>query len=722
VWYLLRRRLGRPVAGPLWALLFFEVVASFYALAVPPWQMPDEAQHMVHVELVREAGVGPTLRLADNRGTARDNAINAKVEQRVIASAREANVVRLLPGARAPLDGNQVFGPSELLNPPLYYRLAAALTAPFGAAPILVRVALLRTLGVVFGAWTVWACGAVGRLLWPTRPRMAEVPLALAAGIPTFAVFAGSVNNDGPANLLAALFVVGAAWLAGRPTLRRPALFAVAMVALAVVGVFTKRTFVPLVLLVPLALVLRSPRRRTMLLAGAIGAELLAGILLVSAPHTRVALWQGATASETVRCRDSKLGRWAMCLEGSQSSVLTQYVPLARVDVLRNRDVTFGAWFRGNPGAARGFLSMVADDSRRLGRVVVTPTPEWQFVTLQSKVPGGGHTLRVEVGASGGSGRVFADGVVLGAGLHAGPPAAGGRASLRWDGATVRNEVDNGSAERAGLRAPRGLPAFAENGLNGPLDAVDSLVHQPGRVLDSRDQLSHRMSVATAMFWSTVGSNIPPAVLPAVFQLLLGLLGVVGLGGTVAAVALGRLRAAWPLIVLMLVTGVITAGAVVLRDVPPAHVVLVSGRYFFPGLTAAVAILAIGWRVAWPGDDLSLRQAARISVLVLHALAVLFVLLPFLTGGRSEGTELAGRDCVGSTACLSPPSRRTTPRTAPSRPPRSSASRPTSATPRCTTRPPKTGRVSGPGRPSPSTGSTSGTPSSTGSCRSPAGS
>ena len=644
IWYLLRRRRGPRVAGPLWALLFFEVVAAFYALAVPPWQMPDEAQHMVHVELVREAGLGATLRLAGNRPTAHDTAVAVRVTQDVVASVRETDMVRLNPGAGSALDRNDVPGPSELLHPPLYYELGAVLTGPFGSAPVLTRLALLRALGVVFGAWTVWACGAVGRLLWPTRPRMAEVPLALAVGIPTFAVLAGSANNDGLANLLAALFVLGAARLAGRATMRQPGLFALGMAALAVVGVFTKRTFSPLLLLVPVALVLRMPRRRTAILATLIAAELLAGVLLAAAPHRRVALWQGAPASTSVRCRQPKQGAWAMCLTGRPGLALTQYVPLARVEVLRNHDVTFGAWFRGDQPSAQAFISMVADDSRRLGTVRTSPGPDWQFVTLQAKVPGGGHTLRVEVGTFAGDGRVFADGVVLGAGLHQGPPADASHGGVvQWDGASVKNEVDNGSAERAGIAAPTGLPAFAENGVNGALDAMDALAHQAGRVFASRDQLTHRMSVAIAMFWSTVGSNIPPALLPAAFQVLLVLLGLIGIGGAAAAAVLGRLREAWPVVVLLLVAGLVTAGAVVLRDVPPTRLVLVSGRYFFPGLTAAVAVLAIGWRVAWPRDDLTLRQAVRISALVLHVLTVLFVLLPYLAGSRSEGTELARR-------------------------------------------------------------------------------
>src|SRR5206468_323911 len=56
-WWLIRRRFGPRSAGPLWPLLAFVLLAGVYALVTPPWQMPDEPQHVVHVELVRRVGV-----------------------------------------------------------------------------------------------------------------------------------------------------------------------------------------------------------------------------------------------------------------------------------------------------------------------------------------------------------------------------------------------------------------------------------------------------------------------------------------------------------------------------------------------------------------------------------------------------------------------------------------------------------------------------------------
>lgn len=723
LWYALRTRASARVAGPLWALLFFEVVASFYALAVPPWQMPDEPQHMVHIELQRRGGTAATQRIAVNHLQPHDVALNRQVEADVVASVREANTVRLLPGAQAALDQRHVPGPSELLHPPLYYQLAAILTAPFGSAPLLARLALVRVLGVVFGAWTVWACGAIGRLMWPTRPRMAEVPLALAAGLPTFAVFAGAANSDTLANLFGALLLLLlSAAMVQRPRLRRPAAVAGGVVALAVMGVLTKRTVVPLFFMIPVAALLRT-RRRTVIVAIAVGVELALGVFFLAAPRTRLASWQAFPVSRTYRCHQAKAGRWGICMPGQPSSQVIQNIPIQRARALRGEQVTVGVWVRGDGPPTVGYIDMAADAGTRFATASTVPGGAWQFVTAQGRVPTETRSLRVELGTFGGAGTVYADEAVLAVGQFTGPPQPGPtRTSVRWAGAVVRNELVNGSADRANIRAPRVLPASVQNGVDGAFDAIDAVVHQPGRVLAGSNLLANRMALATAMFWATVGWNIPPPVVPIVLQILLGVLTVIGIGGALAAAIIGRGNRSTPLVVLLVATAFVSAGAVLLRDVPPSQVVLVSGRYFFPGLAAITTMLAVGWRVAWSGNDLAFRRTVRISVLVLHALFLMFVLVPWLSGSRSQGTELARGDCLGSNACLSPPSRPTTPRTAPSRPRPSSASRPTSVTPRCTTTPTPTGRGSGPSRPSPSTGSTSGTPSSTGSCPSPAGS
>lgn len=127
-------------------------------------------------------------------------------------------------------------------QPPLYYALAALLTAPIpaddlpdliydnphadiglaspdGNANIVVHTAreawpwqgavlalhLTRLLSVLLGSGTVLATYALGRLLWPERPTLALLAMAFVAFNPMFIFISGSVNNDNLIIFLATL-------------------------------------------------------------------------------------------------------------------------------------------------------------------------------------------------------------------------------------------------------------------------------------------------------------------------------------------------------------------------------------------------------------------------------------------------------------------------------------------------------------------------------------
>src|SRR5438132_7608622 len=263
----------------LWPVAAFVVLASVYAVATPPWQMSDEPQHMVRVEVVRQAGIGAPQHLLPGAAPSPPAArALASADRAVVASMRATDAARYLPGAGPALHAGIVPGPREMAHPPLYYVVAAVLTKPFSGRPLLARLALLRAFGVLLAAMTVVVCGAVGRLLWPGRP-LAEVPMALALGVPAFVATAGSVNNDGIAVLLGAVLVyVLLAGALGRSWLARPLPWAAAVVLVTIAGVATKRTFLPLVLLVLPAAAFRLRHRALAVGAGLVVLLLAAGL------------------------------------------------------------------------------------------------------------------------------------------------------------------------------------------------------------------------------------------------------------------------------------------------------------------------------------------------------------------------------------------------------------------------------------------------------------
>ena len=203
--YVWRRTTGARV--PVWPVAVFAILAAGYAVATPPWQMSDEPQHMVRVEVVRRAGPGAPPRLLPGAtGTTSAYRALGSADRTVLASMRATDAGRWLPGGADALRQGIVPGPREMAHPPLYYEVAALLTKGFARRPILARLAVLRALSVLLGAATVVVCGAVGRLLWGRRP-LAAVPMAIAVGVPTFVATSGSVNNDGLAVLLGALLI-----------------------------------------------------------------------------------------------------------------------------------------------------------------------------------------------------------------------------------------------------------------------------------------------------------------------------------------------------------------------------------------------------------------------------------------------------------------------------------------------------------------------------------
>lgn len=192
-----RRRRDRRILGGA-VLAYFLGFATLLAFIVPPFQSPDEQDHLEYVNFV--------------------------------ATRHE------LPNQFDPERAVHLQG----IQPPLYYLLAAGLVslcerdrsvdatsaalardhaqldvAPAGTVFVSPGDArafyLLRLLGVALGAATVWMVLRLGRRLLPDAPA-ALLPALFLATLPQFAFLAGKVSND----ILASLFCTMAIYYAYR--------------------------------------------------------------------------------------------------------------------------------------------------------------------------------------------------------------------------------------------------------------------------------------------------------------------------------------------------------------------------------------------------------------------------------------------------------------------------------------------------------------------------
>ena len=615
-WLVIKRRFGLGVSGPLWPLLFFLGLSGTYALATPPWQTPDEPQHMLYTEAVRSTSASVVEDLFTSPITA---------DQRRKILAAHADVLRSLrdvdawpEGAQAIVDAGQIPGPTEFAHPQLYYVATAALTEPLGSAPILSRLAVLRAFGVMAAGWVVWLCGAAGRLLWPNRPRLAETPMAVAAGVPTFAGFAGTVNSDVLANLWAAAMLVLVVCLLVRRT-RFDGVLILGVVALAVVGVMTKRTFLPLLPVLPVMLVVRRGITRRTVLPSIIGLQLLAAIAVASL-DTGPAAWLGP-GGVGESCPGGRLGSKSLCeLERG----VAQQLPVGVIADIEGQVVTVGFWVKAErPGPASVALTTSPREPLAITR------PGWQFIRGQYLLPQRLGQLSVGLKTSGPA-RV--DGLVLVRGRFSSePPEHLGNRELRWDGRRVKNLFVNSSAEDDVYASPGWLPPNVRRTFDGGIDAVYS-VFRSDRAEGSGKFVRGRLAHTFGIFWGSAGWDQPPRLLPVALRWILGV--IVAAGVVAAGVATASRRALWPTragIVLM-VTVAIGGLAVLARSVPPTDFELVSGRYLFPLMLAFTVVLTAGWRAILRVSDLQFRSTVRWFAVATHLAFVSFVFGPYTWG------------------------------------------------------------------------------------------
>jgi hypothetical protein len=622
-WWVLRRRAGARAAGPLWPLLLFEVLAVGYALVIPPWQTPDEPQHMVHVEVVRRGGFRAAEDLLPYKApSARLVGVQSQVQREIVDSMRDTDAGRWLPGARSALRAGVVPGPPELNHPPLYYDVAAVVVRPFGGMPVVARLAILRLVGVVFATCVVWCCGAAGRLLFRRKP-WAEVPAVIAVAVPTFVLFAGAVNNDALAQLLAALLLL--LLLAGvldASRLARPLPWLVLMVVLVALGVLTKRTFVPLVPVVLVAMAVRLRRHPRAMLAALALVEATVAITLAAGAEARLASWHRATTTGAARCGDGHGDSWAICLTPASYQV-SQKVPLVDADELGGENVRVALWFRGSDSSLVVDIDSAAGS---LGRVEQPAAPDWRYIAVTGHVPAKPGFLSLSL-TSRGPGRISVDDVTLG---PFDPNQPGGYADPTVE-TPGPNFITNGSGQSATLGAPSLLPSPVRRVVDGAVDSVDGLVRQPAAVIDSSGILGRRAAQAFGSFWGTVGWQVPMPLFPVAMQWALAALVAAAMAGALALV----LRRGLPLPQsVVLAAALLFVGiAAVLQTVPPAEVEPASGRYLFPALVAFTAVATAGWRHLWPWSSRTFRRAARLSIPAMHALFVAILVVPFLLKG-----------------------------------------------------------------------------------------
>ncbi|MGB9738678.1 glycosyltransferase family 39 protein [Chloroflexus sp.] len=215
-----------------------------YVFLVPPWQHYDEPGHFLYAAYIVRGGIAAP----DNVAIAREVADSMYRHHFWPPDVRPDLLSPHPPGI--PTDQRH--------HPPLYYLVMATILYPLRYLPVELQLYVGRLVSAGLMMLTVLAVWRTVRIMAPDEPHMAIVLAALVTMAPAFVDLMSAFNSDVLMNFAAAAAFLGMAIM-----LRdgwRPSGLALALLG-ATVAILTKRTALPLVVPLMLALLWTGYRR-----------------------------------------------------------------------------------------------------------------------------------------------------------------------------------------------------------------------------------------------------------------------------------------------------------------------------------------------------------------------------------------------------------------------------------------------------------------------------
>jgi len=553
-----------------------------YVWLVPPWQTPDEPAQFQYAALVARLGRTPVA-----------SDIDAQLEQQITGSLVRNHFFEYLLGHPPPpqlqtLEQAQAlfFMPSQVGgDPPLYFWLAALPIKLLSGHSIETQLLAVRLLGVAL------LVGAVLCAHGAARELSLGVGFALAVGLivalqPMFMFIGIGAGNDGFANLVGAALCWALLRLARRGmSLRRGAL----VLALALLGVLTKRTLLPQVLLVGLIGAGWALRRIARAPIGTLARLGIALALLVAVLGGRVAIardraptlaadWLDVTTGIGARRVPEAPGTGRPALELAREQFVAQVLPGVTAEWAQNQELYVDARVWSAGGKVRGVL--VIDFGWSIVEQPFSIDRRGKVVRMHTFMPL--YCPYVLVGVRAQNGQLYVDR------LHA---ESGRRRGL--------NLLTNANLTDAAIRS--GSPtALVRRFLR--LDEL-AWVWRSGRLLEPPPLGGWLLGrIFFVSFWGQFGWMSLPLVGGSPWEGALWLVCIGGLAGTLAWV-LGPRHERWRrgavlVLLLMIVVGVLLP--LLNAYTAPRNQVTQQGRYLFPALAPIALLLALGWRTLLP--------------------------------------------------------------------------------------------------------------------------
>jgi 4-amino-4-deoxy-L-arabinose transferase-like glycosyltransferase len=216
-------------------ILGYLFIGVLYAAKTPDWQVPDEPAHYNYVRQLAVDGRLPVLEPGDY----------------------DQDYLGLLTSKGFPPELSVDAVEYEDWQPPLYYALATPIYLLFNGALL-----PLRLFSLLLGAGVVLLAYGIATAIFPGHPLLALGTAAFVAFVPQHLAMMAGVNNDSLTELLIALaLLILMLWLRDE---RRGTLWLVGLGVVLGLGLVTKASFAPVVVMVGLVLLMvwwREPER-----------------------------------------------------------------------------------------------------------------------------------------------------------------------------------------------------------------------------------------------------------------------------------------------------------------------------------------------------------------------------------------------------------------------------------------------------------------------------
>ena len=257
---------------------------AFYAVAIPPWDLFDEEQHLDYALTLRDERRIPNL--------------VETVRPSIVQSAVDTDRWTVFQIGRPPSTEPEEMGLEgrsfEGYQPPLYYAAIVPLTLPAGdrALPALYLARSFGVLLLVVFAATAWA---FARRWFPERRVWTPFSAAVMTGaIPAAAEAAGRVNNDLMSATLISVGLLATLRMIDSPDLRNASI--VGMVTAAAILTKSPGLLALGVAVLGLGLIWRSGRLSTVVAVAATAPGIVAFLLWMPFIHGRYGALTGTTA------------------------------------------------------------------------------------------------------------------------------------------------------------------------------------------------------------------------------------------------------------------------------------------------------------------------------------------------------------------------------------------------------------------------------------------